>query len=120
MESPGAAEPMMDGVAPQPGIAAEQVEVEEEAGEAYDPYAPLDMYDAGTHKAKPFRRLRIRAKPTAPSGADAGSSGATGNSLFPVPDAPVSGVTFPEFAYALEAIRYVTTHPPTLVGPPGE
>eukprot|EP00873_Tetraselmis_striata_P038572 jgi/Tetstr1/458836/TSEL_045219.t1 len=102
-----AASPCQDeGEAFQHGADATEVppaaEGEAEEAEPYDPYKPLDMYDGSGHKARPFRRLRIRSRP-APGGQAAERE--DGDSMFPVPDAPVSGCTFPEFDYALEAIR---------------
>lgn len=98
--------PSPQGEAFQHGADATEVppaaEGEAEEAEPYDPYKPLDMYDGSGHKARPFRRLRIRSRP-APGGQAAERE--DGDSMFPVPDAPVSGCTFPEFDYALEAIR---------------
>ena len=74
---------------------------EQDYEDVFDPYEPLDMYDTSGERSRPFRRLRIRAKPPPELPGTQQSEG----SWFMVPKAAVTGCTHSEFEYIAEASR---------------
>lgn len=83
-----------------PAVVQSNLETKHEDDEPdFDPYKPLDMYDSSKHTARPFRRIRIKAK--APEKGTA--QHAPSEEWFSVPKASVNGCTHPEFDYILAA-----------------
>lgn len=104
-QQPFEAQPPPEESIPRPMDPSSSCAGEEDAGhehqEVFDPYKPLDMYDSGSHKRRPFRRMRIRPQPSIDDCVHQDLQAR----VFRIPPAAVNGCTYPEFNYALEALR---------------